>query len=144
MYCDEYFCCTYVVPNKKPIIYDRLKLYPGWELNPHDHCWSQDFKSCVSTSSTTRVNTFLKIKKKSRHCRELMSGRPGSNRPPRPWQGRALPNELLPQMLRTKKMDCKSNNYRHVRKIYLYCGLYKVLPGTSTFGLPVYLCLYIV
>ena len=25
-----------------------------------------------------------------------MSGRPGSNRPPRPWQGRALPNELLP------------------------------------------------
>src|SRR4030095_10450019 len=23
-------------------------------------------------------------------------GRPGSNRPPRPWQGRALPNELLP------------------------------------------------
>ena len=25
-----------------------------------------------------------------------LSGRPGSNRPPRPWQGRALPNELLP------------------------------------------------
>jgi hypothetical protein len=25
-----------------------------------------------------------------------VSGRPGSNRPPRPWQGRALPNELLP------------------------------------------------
>ena len=23
------------------------------------------------------------------------SERPGSNRPPRPWQGRALPNELL-------------------------------------------------
>ena len=28
--------------------------------------------------------------------KKLMSGRPGSNRPPRPWQGRALPNELLP------------------------------------------------
>ena len=27
---------------------------------------------------------------------DFMSGRPGSNRPPRPWQGRALPNELLP------------------------------------------------
>ncbi len=26
----------------------------------------------------------------------FLSGRPGSNRPPRPWQGRALPNELLP------------------------------------------------
>ena len=29
-----------------------------------------------------------------------MSGRPGSNRPPRPWQGRALPNELLPLFLK--------------------------------------------
>ncbi len=27
---------------------------------------------------------------------DFWSGRPGSNRPPRPWQGRALPNELLP------------------------------------------------
>ena len=36
-----------------------------------------------------------------------MSGRPGSNRPPRPWQGRALPNELLPRMLRTKKWSAK-------------------------------------
>jgi hypothetical protein len=27
---------------------------------------------------------------------QFLSGRPGSNRPPRPWQGRALPNELLP------------------------------------------------
>ena len=26
----------------------------------------------------------------------VKSGRPGSNRLPRPWQGRALPNELLP------------------------------------------------
>ncbi len=36
--------------------------------------------------------------KKNPACgREVfLSGRPGSNRPPRPWQGRALPNELLP------------------------------------------------
>ncbi len=27
----------------------------------------------------------------------FLSGKPGSNRPPRPWQGRALPNELLPR-----------------------------------------------
>ena len=31
----------------------------------------------------------------------MWSGRPGSNRPPRPWQGRALPNELLPHCTRT-------------------------------------------
>ncbi|MCW3115003.1 MAG: hypothetical protein JWR18_3399 [Segetibacter sp.] len=30
-------------------------MYPGWELNPHSRCGEQDFKSCVSTSSTTRV-----------------------------------------------------------------------------------------
>ena len=27
------------------------------------------------------------------------SGRPGSNWPPQPWQGCALPNELLPQLI---------------------------------------------
>ena len=37
--------------------------YPGWELNPHSRCGEQDFKSCVSTSSTTRVNTFHLIYK---------------------------------------------------------------------------------
>ncbi len=36
-------------------------------------------------------------KKKSRAANAdgTLSERPGSNRPPRPWQGRALPNELL-------------------------------------------------
>ena len=42
-----------------------LRLYPGWELNPHSRCGEQDFKSCVSTSSTTRVN-ILKKRTKSR------------------------------------------------------------------------------
>ena len=32
--------------------------YPGRELNPHDHHWPQDFKSCVSTNSTTRAEGF--------------------------------------------------------------------------------------
>ena len=32
-------------------------LYSGTELNRHSHYCEQDFKSCVSTSSTTRVNT---------------------------------------------------------------------------------------
>jgi hypothetical protein len=30
-------------------------LYPGRELNPYKHYCSQDFKSCVSTNSTTRA-----------------------------------------------------------------------------------------
>ena len=129
---------------------------PGSDLNRYGHCWPQDFKSCVSTNSTTRAmlckNFFLQVlspaspmlrgtnsttrageyrisnkecwimkenskflvrcslpvgrqgysflrraKKKNPPLREeIWSGRPGSNRPPRPWQGRALPNELLP------------------------------------------------
>ena len=104
-------------------------LCPGTELNRYPHCCRQDFKSCVSTNSTTRAVDFndkstsqiaphaLKLKpslgyrvpkglepiepKKNpppKRQEELLSGRPGSNRPPRPWQGRALPNELLPQL----------------------------------------------
>jgi hypothetical protein len=37
-----------------------IKKYSGWELNPHARCGAQDFKSCVSTSSTTRVTRLLK------------------------------------------------------------------------------------
>lgn len=35
------------------------------------------------------------------HCATgaYWSGRPGSNRRPRPWQGRALPTELLPPLI---------------------------------------------
>jgi hypothetical protein len=78
---------------------------PGTELNRYDRCGSQDFKSCVSTNSTTgawdgkKNPLFVKrghIQGCFRQSYATMSGRPGSNRPPRPWQGRALPNELLP------------------------------------------------
>ena len=74
---------------------------PGTELNRYDRCGSQDFKSCVSTSSTTGATN----QKKNPPARTdgLLSGRPGSNRPPRPWQGRALPNELLPLDYLTNK-----------------------------------------
>jgi hypothetical protein len=35
------------------------------------------------------------LKKNPNRNSGFLSERPGSNRPPRPWQGRALPNELL-------------------------------------------------
>ena len=46
---------SFVVPNKKSRSNERLKLYSGTELNRHSHYCEQDFKSCVSTNSTTRV-----------------------------------------------------------------------------------------
>ncbi len=69
---------------------------PRRELNPYSRCGEQDFKSCVSTNSTTgavKKNPVLPRAERE----NFVSGRPGSNRPPRPWQGRALPNELLPR-----------------------------------------------
>lgn len=37
----------------------NFKMCPGSDLNRYDRCGSQDFKSCVSTSSTTRVNKLI-------------------------------------------------------------------------------------
>ena len=91
---------------------------PRRESNPYRRCGRQDFKSCVSTSSTTGAICFTFIsanlgaleflivfskknvskQKIQTHGLDSWSGRPGSNRPPRPWQGRALPNELLPHV----------------------------------------------
>src|SRR5690606_31433977 len=52
------------------------------------------FKSCVSTSSTTSAyKRFLNVKSLS--LRDLWSERRGSNSRPQPWQGCALPTELL-------------------------------------------------
>ena len=38
-------------------------MYPGRELNPYRYYYPQDFKSCVSTSSTTRAKKFQSLKK---------------------------------------------------------------------------------
>ena len=35
--------------------------YPERELNPHNHHWSQDFKSCVSTNSTIRAERIYRF-----------------------------------------------------------------------------------
>ena len=51
--------------------------YSGRDLNPHEHYCSLDFKSNVSTNSTTRA-------KKLSERRDL-------NPRPSPWQGDALP-----------------------------------------------------
>ncbi len=87
----EHFLNSSVLKTKKPQINLRL-LYSGRDLNPYNHYWSQDFKSCVSTNSTTRV---LRKKKYDSVVLFHLSRRRDSNPRPRPWQGRALPTELL-------------------------------------------------
>ena len=43
----------------------------------------------------------------------MWSGLRGSNPPPRPWQGRALPNELNPHILKFKWCLRSESNQRH-------------------------------
>ena len=43
------------------------------------------------------------------------SERPGSNRPPRPWQGRALPNELLPHIILHKNFSGDGKSKQSIR-----------------------------
>ena len=40
--------------------------YLGRDLNPHGHYCPQDFKSCVSTNSTTKVFSKLESERKTR------------------------------------------------------------------------------
>ncbi len=136
---------------------DRL-LCPRQELNLHPTCVGQDFKSCVSTSSTTRAEDFFLARKgdsflpgwaetkNSTAWGGTLSGRRGSNPRPQPWQGCALPTELLPHENLFRKNcfrlftgGCKNRERMLSEKLflnYLYCGVYSVLPGTSTSGLP--------
>ena len=64
----------------------------------------QDFKSCVSTSSTTRAGSEQKNHPVLRDG--YQSGRRDSNPRPSPWQGDALPAELLPHVYELKT-GCK-------------------------------------
>ncbi len=59
-------------------------------------------------------------------ARKIWSGRRGSNPRPRPWQGRALPTELLPQILASNYLL-----YRQVaRPIINNCALQStILPS---------------
>ena len=73
-------------------------------LEPARPQWSQDFKSCVSTNSTTRADLVHDIyslscfvqKKPELSSGILLSGKRDSNSRPQPWQGCALPTELFP------------------------------------------------
>ena len=68
----------------------------GAGLEPAQPLWSQDFKSCVSTIPPSE---------------HTLSGRRDSNPRPRPWQGRALPTELLPQIYNQKFGSLLSHSF---------------------------------
>ena len=81
-----------------------IRWCPGRGSNPYSQR-PRDFKSLVSTNFTTRATLRLyrsaDTKKGKRNTLSLFdwSGRRVSNSRPQPWQGCALPTELLPQIL---------------------------------------------
>ena len=105
--------------HKKNLGYRGFCLYPEPGSNRHEHHCSLDFKSNASTYSATRakgvwvwvckwsvgVNSEFKIKNLKLKSPASIgtfyrSGKRDSNPRPRPWQGRALPAELLPQYVK--------------------------------------------
>src|SRR5580704_5459330 len=92
-----------------------MKSCPRQELNLHPTCVGRDFKSLASTSSATRAKM-----KNSISGDGILSGRRGSNPRPQPWQGCALPTELLPHrnmILKRTLKDVKNKKYITARKI---------------------------
>ncbi len=60
----------------------------------------------------------------------ILSGRPGSNWPPRPWQGRALPNELLPQFSeRETRLELATYSLEGYRSTKWATPAYSVFPS---------------
>ena len=112
--------------------------YRGRESNPYGRFGPQDFKSCVSTSSTTpaKPGTGTSEEKKSTVSGALLSlsERRGSNPRPRPWQGRALPAELLSRIFhnRSRLLWCKCRDVWYLTQVFSENILVKNLPKTLT------------
>ena len=73
----------------------RSFLVPEAGIEPAWPQWPKDFKSFVSTYFTIRAAKKNLLVTNRRFLKQ--SERRDSNSRPRPWQGRALPTELLPQ-----------------------------------------------
>ena len=123
---------------------------------------NDDSSTKVRLRSLPANNITIKKKSLRQRRKDSWSERPGSNRPPRPWQGRALPNELLShiscQILNQASKELKllpadvltkagspvrtaSSGRAKIRHepflkkfttTYLYLGVYKVLSCTGT------------
>ena len=125
----------------------RHPMCPGTELNRYPRFGGQDFKSCVSTSSTTGANTVFSFRfsvfgfrfsvgcyRTTANCKLIavnskihkqkipplgmeLSGRRGSNPRPQPWQGCALPTELLPHVPRISDSSEPRNSVSRKRTL---------------------------
>jgi hypothetical protein len=83
-----------LLKTKKPRIASKLLMYPGRDLNPHVHNRHRILSpACLPISPPGQRYSVYYLKKPTRGF--VKSERRDSNSRPRPWQGRALPTELL-------------------------------------------------
>ena len=88
--------------NQKPLQFLHRKgfLVPEAGIEPARPQWPKDFKSFVSTYFTIRAPSEKKPPCLSTGGFSWLSGKRDSNSRPQPWQGCALPTELLPHFFR--------------------------------------------
>ena len=113
-----------------PALILTLILYPGRESNPHFLNENRILSpACLPVPPPGHL--LLKIASQkdhldskqinllvNRHVYLFVSGRPSSNRLPQPWQGRALPNELLPLVWTAKVNINLKIQTQQIKKIY--------------------------
>ena len=86
-------CLPVPPPGQNPVSVNRVSEQRQTLLFTNTHTDTQFFhQRIIKLTNKKRKSANKKLPQRER----VWSGRPGSNRPPRPWQGRALPNELLP------------------------------------------------
>ena len=104
---------------------------PGVGVEPTRHQLARDFKSLVSTNSTTWAT--LDKKKDLFATSFFWSGKRDSNSRPQPWQGCALPTELLPRLsenISFSELRCKDITfflYANSFTIFFYKKLKKTV-----------------
>ena len=138
----------YMVKQKANLKRSAFKFQcPRRDLNPHRRCGRQDFKSCVSTNFTTRASGVKKIL-----CHKERIWAEDRARTGHPDLGKVVLYQMsyfrwwfIKTSVRTKraaKIIIPVTLQNLFSTFYLYSGMYFVLPGISTSGLPFQRCWY--
>ena len=128
---------TWLMYKKNPSRNNREGLCLRRESNPHGRCGPQDFKSCVSTSSTTKASSSDLKKIPSRVLGTRFLERKTGLEPATPTLARSCSTKWATfACSRTIFRTAKITKQRSKTKLfsYLYSGLYWELVCTSGLG----------
>ena len=112
----------------------RFFLYSGRDLNPHDRNGHRILSpACLPIPPPEQTSMHYRlcvVSKKTRITSGIfLSGKRDSNSRPRPWQGRALPTELLPHLLRKCAIGFRAS--AKISKLLFALGLAPIAASPS-------------